>query len=160
MSKHPSPLGKPFGVENWDSSGSKEAFQETQRILSTIPGGSELLEWCGGLVSFHDAEIVQLVLDRNAGCHLELALQGRWAGAMVRILLSDWTDVSISGFSQQNVIGELLLREADERPVAPWERGVGLKSGDHEIRLMPILGAYGTIRATIAKIELAVPRHP
>ena len=69
-------------------------------------------------------------------------------------VLTDWIDVAVQGFSRQNVIGELLLREPGARAVAPWERGVGMMSGDHEITLKPIFGAYGSIRATISKIEL------
>jgi hypothetical protein len=72
----------------------------------------------------------------------------------VTFVLTDWIDATISGFSSQNVIGELLLQEPSDRFIAPWERGVGLASGDHEIILKPIFGANGTIRATISKIEL------
>ena len=147
-------MGDPFGTESWDGIGSREAFQETQRILATLPGGSELLDWFGGVSSFHDAEVVRLDLDREGTCRLQLMIVGRLKKALVTFVLTDWIDASIAGFSKQNVIGELLLHEPGDRAVEPWERGVGLLSGDHEITLMPIYGANGTIRATISKIEL------
>jgi hypothetical protein len=154
VSKQRPPRGEPFGVDTWDSSGSADEFAETQRLLAILPGGPELLTWFGGVASFHDAEVVRVHLDRESTCRLELEVQWRSAKARVTFVLTDWIDVALAGFSGQNVIGELLLREAADRAAAPWERGVGLQSGDHEIRLMPIFGANGTIRATIRRIEL------
>jgi hypothetical protein len=155
VSKQQPPRGEPFSFATWDSGGSEEEFAETQRILATIPGGPELLTWFGGEASFHDAEVVRVDLDRENGSRLELTVSGR-AGinARVTFVLTDWIDVAVMGFSRQNVIGQLLLREPDDRTAEPWEIGVGMASGDHEIRLTPIFGAYGTIRATIKKIEL------
>ena len=61
----------------------------------------------------------------------------RWGAPEQRwIALTDWIDANISGFSVQNVIGELLLREPGDRLGAPWERGVGLLSADHEINII------------------------
>ena len=154
MSKQKPPLAEPFSVEIWDASGSQEDFPETQRILATLPGGPELLTWFGGEVSFHDAEVVRLVLDRESTCRLELAVDGPTRKGRVTFVLTDWVDVAISGFSHQNVVGQLRLREPADRGVAPWERGVGMASGDHEICLTPIFGANGIIRATIRRIEL------
>jgi hypothetical protein len=122
--------------------------------LKTLPGGPELLAWFGGEATFHDAEVVRVVLDRESICRLELAVDGPTKKGRVTFVLTDWVDVAISGFSHQNVVGQLLLREPDDRAVAAWERGVGMASGDHEISLMPVFGAYGTIRATIRRIEL------
>lgn len=155
MPKQPPPLGQPFGSDSWESGGSEEAFQETQRLIATIPGGPEVLAWFGGEASFHDAEVVRLHLDRESGSRLELAVV--WpARARVTFVLTDWIDAALAGFSHQNVIGSLLIREAAERDVAAWERGVGMMSGDHEITMAPTFGANGTIRATISKIELTV----
>ncbi len=141
-------------MEVWNSSASDEARQETQRLLATIPGGKELLEWFGGVASFGDSEVVRIHLDRESKSRLELAVDGRSSKVRVTFVLSDWVDMSVEGFSHQNVIGDLILEEASERKVAPWERGVGMLSGDHLITLAPIFGANGTIRATVSKIEL------
>jgi hypothetical protein len=159
MAKQPPPLGEPFGVETWDSGGSAEDFAETKRLLATIPGGPELISWFGGTASFHDAEVVRLHLDREGASRLELSV-GWPSDARVTFILTDWIDANISGFSHQNVIGELLIREPTDREAAIWERGVGMLAGDHEIVLAPIFRANGTIRATISKIELTELGEP
>lgn len=79
---------------------------------------------------------------------------GAKGAARVTFVLTDWVDVAMAGFSHQNVIFELYLREPGHREAAAWERGVGMQSGDHELILEPTFGAYGTIRGTISKIEL------
>jgi hypothetical protein len=143
----------------WLSQATEEDFNETQRLLATIAGGQALLDWFGGVASFHDAEVVRLHLDRETSSRVELALLGPKGEARVTFVLTDWIDATVSGFSHQNVISELYLSEPGDRSVQAWERGVGMLSGDHLIVLEPIFGAYGTIRATISRIELAVRHH-
>jgi hypothetical protein len=65
-----------------------------------------------------------------------------------------WIDVEMRGFSGQNVIDGLKLWRADEREIKPWELGVGYKPGEWLIELGPCFGAYGTIRADIARIVI------
>jgi len=126
---------------------------DTAELLREIPGGPELLTFFGGHVSFHDAEVASLTLDRAGGSRLVLnVLYGeRWV--TVAFALHQWIDVDLKGFSHQNVIYGLMIQRAGGREIHSLERGVGLEPGDFELILEPCFGAYGSIRAGIAKIE-------
>jgi tetratricopeptide (TPR) repeat protein len=140
----------------WISGANEADADETRRSLQSIPQGQELLDWLGDQVSFHDAEVVSLHLNREGPSRLQLLVSGTRSTARVTFVLADWIDTTLNGFSHQNVIGDLILRKANHRPVAVWERGVGLRIGQFEIELLPIFGAYGLIRASIVEIELQV----
>ena len=132
-------------------------MQETAAILKTIPGGSALLDWFRGPPQFGDAEVVELRLDRAGASLLRLALAG-WDGrpsVTCTFHLKDMIDVTLEGFSHQNVIGGLYLRHAVKGDVHPTLRGIGLIYADHEIELEPLAGAFGTIRATIENVTLS-----
>ena len=133
----------------------------TVEILKTIQGGPELLAWFAGRPTFHDSEVVGLSLSRNDDSTLQILAiasaagrdkQGLLKRGVVTFVLTDMVDVSIDGFSQQNVLGDLTLKRAIETPVHPTNIGVGLAQGDFEIELHPCFGAHGRIRATIASI--------
>ena len=131
------------------------SVHETTEVIKTVPGGIALLDFFGEVpVTFHDAEVSGLLLDRRGPSWLDIVLIWRQPEAIVRFHLTDWIDLNIRGFSHQNVVGELNIRRAGERHVDPWELGVGLVPGEHEIELEPIFGAFGTLRCTIKKIEL------
>lgn len=80
--------------------------------------------------------------------------------ATITFELGDWIDVSLGGFSGQNVIGELVIRTAGNRTVEVWERGVDLRLGQHELELLPIFGAHGLIRATVKSVNLREDNTP
>lgn len=132
---------------------------ETATLLQTVPGGAELLEWFTThvnhppLPNFGDAELVSLHLDRKGSSTIEIEV-GLGTPAIVTLVLGDWIDINISGFSHQNVMSGLTLRRAGERLVEPWELGVGIKPGQVEIELAPCFGAYGTIRATLVGVAV------
>jgi hypothetical protein len=138
-----------------------DSYQQTAATLSGIPGGHEFMTWyaehfeqaASSGVSFHDCEVIDLHLSRSGPSSLTISLVYA-EPATVRYLLTDWIDVHIDGFSQQNVLGDMTLRSAGERDVAGWELGVGLQPGELELVLEPCFGANGRIRATIASIEL------
>jgi hypothetical protein len=130
-------------------------------ILADIPGGSELLEWFDNEPGFHDAEVISLCLDRAGQSNLRVAIckpygNGQWKTAVVTMILKDMIDVSIEGFSHQNVIGGLTISHNDKTPsgVHPSLLGIGAGAPDHRIELRPCAGAFGTILATIAEISL------
>jgi hypothetical protein len=133
----------------------KEA-DETAALLEAVPGGRELLKWFSGAPNFGDAEIIAVHLDRVKPSTLVLEVQSRSGSAIVTLVLGDWIDVSIRGFSHQNVIGGLVVRRAAEREIAPWEIGVGAIPGAVEIELKPIFGACGIIRATLVSVAVQV----
>jgi len=141
--------------DTWDSGATKQQFDETQGFLSGIPGGETLLNWFGGTASFHDAEVLGLHLDREGESRLDLLTRRRGPNAVVTFILADWIDVTLAGFSRQNVIGDLIFRQPGIRSIEVWERGVGVAPGQFEIELTPCYGANGLIRASIKRIELA-----
>ena len=132
-------------------------MHETAAILRTIPGGNALLDWFRGPPEFGDAEVIELRLDRAGTSLLRLALTGRDGGPAITCTfhLKDMVDVTLQGFSHQNVVRGLYLRHAAKGDVHPTLRGVGLVYADHEIELEPLAGAFGLIRATIERVALS-----
>lgn len=130
------------------------ARQQLAAALSDIPGGRDLVEWFEGAPEFGDAEIVSLRLDRQGQSALRIALTSRSKSAIFVFELTGWIDADVRGFSQQNVISGLKLRRVIEREIQPWELGVGCQPGEWLIELEPCFGAYGSIRADIARIVI------
>ncbi len=101
----------------------------TAELLSEIPGGSQLLEWFDGRVpSFHDAEVLELVLDRKKACctikvHTfqitsEVDAKGFFVlhkHAQVSFHLEGVANLELNDFNEQNAIYGLALgRTADQ----------------------------------------------
>ncbi len=131
-----------------------QARQELAVSLAAIPGGRDLIDWFEGEPEFGDAEIVSLLLNRQGPSTLRIALYRRGKSAIFAFELAAWIDADVRGFSHQNVIGGLRLRCAEDREVQPWELGVGCQPGEWLIELEPCFGAYGLIRADIARIVI------
>ncbi|AWN50261.1 hypothetical protein DK419_26180 [Methylobacterium terrae] len=131
-----------------------QAQQDLAASLARIPGGRALIDWFDGAPEFGDAEVVSLLLDRRGPSTLRIALDHHGKSATFVFELAAWIDADVRGFSHQNVIGSLTLRRAEEREVQPWELGVGCRPGEWMIECGPCFGAYGTIRADIARITL------
>ena len=133
----------------------KQAVEQNELIvaLADIPGGRDLVEWFDSEPHFGDAEVVSLYLDRKGPSLLRIAVEHRGKYATVVFELTHWIDANLYGFSHQNVIGGLQLRRAEDRDVQPWELGVGCQPGEWLVELEPCFGAYGTIRANVARIS-------
>jgi hypothetical protein len=149
-----------------DSNPEFTALEHTVAILEEVPGGAEAIAWFSGRPHFGDAEILELRLLRKGPSMLRVAAKAgagpNGAGppfkhAVFAFILSDMVDVHLDGFGHQNVIGGLTLRrnpiEAEE--VHGSLVGIGLALGEHEIVLEPCAGAFGSIRCTIASVEVA-----
>jgi hypothetical protein len=131
---------------------------ETIRVLESIPGGRELLDWMGDYPSFHDAEILGFDLNRR-GASLSMSLPGRRDGSpfpdlVVRFAFKrlDAINVSLEHFNHQNVMGDMCLRFVEAAPVD--DNLVGLGTGNIEFEIEPCFGAFGTLRATVEKITI------
>ena len=99
---------------------------QTLALWKSIPGGRAIVAWMGGKVpDFGDGEVVRLHLNRKEPSILELEMN-HFGEARLVFTLSDWFDVSIQGFSHQNVVSNLTITLAADREIAPWEKGVGL----------------------------------
>lgn len=125
---------------------------ELAAALAQVAGGPELVEWFGDVTDFGDSEVVRLTLDRQGPSELVIALDWPTKSAVVTFELSAWIDVTLRGFSHQNVIGGLKLLRPADREVDLWEQGVGLDPGQWMIELSPCFGACGSIRANIERI--------
>jgi Immunity protein 50 len=139
-------------------------------VLNSIPGGPELLAWFGGYVpSFHDAEIIDLHLNRTGASTLRIHAwemdpdhrTEEWPPftkhVIVTFVLEGIIGLDLEDFSPQNVIMGLEVRRGTDethsfgmswldKPPAPPEF--------YEIDLVPIYGLAGTIRARRVSIQL------
>jgi hypothetical protein len=91
-----------------------------------IDGWNDVLTWFEGRASFHDAEILELHLDRSGKSHIrihwwimraEVDERGYYVldkHAIVTLRMRDITDLSLAGFNHQNVIFGLKLQQEGE----------------------------------------------
>lgn len=102
---------------------------ETNKWIETnISGAVHVIDWFGFWPSFHDAEIVEIRLNRKGQSSLKLHVfqmtpevdeRGFFVldkHAIVTLLLQDVLDLELIGFSHQNVIFGLEIKQ-DERGV-------------------------------------------
>lgn len=133
-------------------------------VLKSVSGGPELLAWFSGHPNFHDAEILRLDLNRR-GASLAMSqsfsAKGHYGGAPFKHAIitfcfssDDVVEVSMHGFSHQNVIGSMWLRAAQDAEPHVSFIGTGLGRGDVEFEFEPCFGPFGTLRATIEKITI------
>jgi hypothetical protein len=133
---------------------------ETIEILQTIKGGPIVVDWLrmegGWFRNFGDDELVALELNRKGSKRLQIESR-RWVGgneqlARITFVLEDFIDVNVEGFLHQNVIGGLFITACPPLNPHPSLLGIGGSLPDHQIRLEPCAGAFGTINATIKEI--------
>jgi hypothetical protein len=105
-----------------------------------IPGADKLVQWFQGQPSFHDAEVMELHLDRARTSWL--LIMTVYKPAVVRFTLEDVVDLELADFSCQNVIAGMDLE----------------KKGDYfRLTLYPCFGIAGFIEAKHIAVEI-VPR--
>ena len=98
---------------------------ELPNELEAIKGAKDLRDWFGYWPSFHDAEVVRLHLNRKAPSSLvvhtwemtkELDARGYYLLAkhvVVEFLMNEVVDLSLHGFSHQNVLFGLTIETAE-----------------------------------------------
>ena len=113
--------------------------------LSAVPGADIVINWFGAWPSFHDAEIISLMLARHGESVLRVYPYHPAKPATVNFVLEDVTDIELQGFSCQNVIFDLRIEIIDQ-------------NGDRAFRLIlhPCYGLAGRIDAKLIRMEL----HP
>jgi hypothetical protein len=146
-------------------------MNETETIYADVPGGPALIAWFGQVPNFHDAEIVSLSLRRRATSSLSIHAWNRTREvdargylvlnkhAVVTFTLEDILDIQLGGFSHQNVIADLLLRRALERPERRPFYWLDPLPSDFEIELEPCFGLDGIIRCRKVSVTF-VPGKP
>jgi len=119
--------------------------------LQTIEGAQELHDWFGHWPSFHDAEIVSLNLSRASPLSLVIHTwettdkldEGNYyiltKHVVVEFVLTDVSELELSGFSNQNVVFGLAIEKTD---------------AGFRLRLDPCYGLAGTIEAKTIRIRL------
>ena len=122
----------------------------------TIPGADAVVAWFGQWPSFHDAEIVELHLNRAGHSwvklHAWLTTQTGEPGeqkistdrhAVVTFTLREVADLELTDFSAQNVIFGLELEHRSE---------------GHRLILKPCFGLSGFIQARAIEVEVVPSR--
>ncbi len=135
-------------------------MDETIEILKAIQGGPVVVDWLrmdgGWFRDFGDDEVVALELNRDGRKRLQLESRRLVGGdeqrARITFFLTDFIDVHLEGFLHQNVIGGLSITACPPLDPHPSLLGIGGSLPDHQIRLEPCAGAFGTINATITEI--------
>lgn len=127
-----------------------------EAIYASIPGGPEMLAWFGETPSFHDAEIVSLVLNRRSQSYLSIHFWNVERGpdgyfhsvkhAVVTFELSEIYDLQLDGFSHQNVISELIISHNEADPERVSYHSLVAEKSDFEIKQEPCYGLDGYIR--------------
>jgi hypothetical protein len=117
-----------------------------------VQGALALIDWFGSWPSFHDAEILDLHLDRGGASRLRVHvwIMTNKTGAdghfinekhcVVSFVFDEITDLDLGGFSPQNVINGLSLTAAAE---------------GFELVLQPCYGLSGRLVGTGLRIELS-----
>jgi Immunity protein 50 len=138
-------------------------------VLNSIPGGPELLAWFGYVPSFHDAEIIDLHLNRTGPSTLRIhtwvmdpeTKTEDWPPfekhVIVTFTVEDIVGLDLEDFSSQNVISGLVLRLIREDVPSfnmKWLHPPKPLPDIYEIVLEPCYGLCGTIRAHRVSISL------
>jgi len=119
-------------------------------VTDEIPGSKELIQWFGYWPSFHDAEVIDVKLDRNGPSTIRIHTweitdrldnQGHYIctkHVIVSFIFGGVADLHLDGFNQQNVISGLDLRQTAE---------------GYEISMEPCYGIEGTLTAETVRLE-------
>ena len=103
-----------------------------------IPGADELFQWFGGDPSFHDAEVLELHLNRSGSSRIRVMTV--FKPATVTFSLKGITNLELADFSSQNVIFDLHLEKRD---------------GVFRLTMSPCYGIAGFVEATELAIDIA-----
>lgn len=132
------------------------------RVYETIPGGLELLAWFNDDVSFGDAEIVSFELQSRGISTLAIhwwrsdgSPSGNIDHAVVIFEFQGISDLQLSGFSQQNVIGGLKLSKRTKDPERERLYDFCATENDFHLDLLPCYGIDGFIRCNSISVRVA-----
>ncbi len=120
-------------------------------VTDEIPGAAELIKWFGYWPSFHDAEVLDMRLDRS-GCSVvrihawettdRVDNRGHFIctkHVIVSFVLEEITGLDLNDFSSQNVISGLDLIQTAQ---------------GYELSLGPCYGLEGTLTAKRIRLRL------
>jgi len=109
-----------------------------------LPGSDTVRNWFGVWPSFHDGEIVSLALCRQGESVLRVYPYYPEKPATVEFILSEITHLELVGFSCQNVVSDLTIKQ------------VSGETGDSVFRLElhPCFGLTGCLDAKHVRVNL------
>jgi len=125
--------------------------EELPPDLRGVPGAEELLKWFGYWPSFHDAEVLNIHLNRHGRLHMEIETwemtkeiddKGHYKlrkKVVVAIALEGITACDLADFNQQNVISSLSISKT---------------ANGYTLALEPCYGLSGTIEAASVLISI------
>jgi hypothetical protein len=118
--------------------------------VSELTGVDAVTQWFGSWPSFHDAEVISILLARKGESVLRVYPYHPQKPATADFILEDVTDVELDDFSCQNVINSLGVERATEQ------------NGDRVYRviLAPCYGVAGRIDARSLRVELSPGKSP
>ncbi|HEY9715969.1 MAG TPA: Imm50 family immunity protein [Trichormus sp.] len=106
--------------------------------LENLPGAIEVINWFGYMPSFHDAEVIEICLRRDADSSIavhcwhtsnELDEHGNFVqikDAVVTFILTEVSDLALNEFNQQNVIFSLDVTSVDDGFVLEMQGSYGV----------------------------------
>ena len=124
-------------------------------LLETVRGGPKLIEWVGYATNFHDAELLQIDLQRDSPSEIRLRYWRYQPGStfeirdhcVVSIQIEDVLDLEIDGFSARNILFSLMFGAPQDRPERRNYFPYDPTPNDIEITLDPTWGIGGWIVA-------------
>ena len=143
-------------------------------IFLEVSGGRELVDWLGFVPTFHDAEILNLYLDRSGESVLRVhtwrttnAVDARGyyvrdKHVLVTLTMDKITGLKLEGFSGQNVIDRLRLKRyasGCEILGKTFPSSAAPSATDVGIELDAIFGLGGVIFTNALKISF-IPSEP
>jgi hypothetical protein len=139
-----------------------ELYKLHSRTFITLEGVDSLVRLYGRLPTFHDGELTDLALRRDGTSSVRIRIPYpdifAHGGVFVTIEIGEIVDVSLEGFSPQNVLGDLYVTPA--MPDAMREAHSGdRRAGDFRIELEPIYGIGGFVVGRGLKVAWSKDRR-
>src|SRR5271169_2744095 len=122
-----------------------------QNAIHEVPGADALFQWFGYWPDFHDAEVLEIDLNRSGSSRVrvhtfhvsdQVGKDGCYVcvkHVVVSFLLEGLKTVQLAGFNNQNVVSEVALMRTD---------------GGFQLFLEPCYGAEGSLTAERIRIEM------
>ncbi len=112
--------------------------------ISGVEGTEAVIQWWGRWPSFHDAEVVSILLATSGKTILSVRPLYPNKPATVEFILEDITDLELADFSHQNVLFDLHIEKTTD------------KNGEEVYRIIldDIFGIGGRIDARSVRVQL------
>ena len=94
-------------------------MKDAPNVLSQIPGGRALVDWFGGVPTYHDGEVLSIHLERDQPSKLvvyafRMNSETGAPGFTTTFVLDGIDSLELKGFSIQNVVNRLSIHARSE----------------------------------------------